>query len=734
MIAADTVSRMNDKYFGQWLVLHTPFRRISELHDTELDDLVPHRYYNLACALKRCPEYWRDPERIKKDMLLEANGDEYITNILSMIQAKTQLIEDYISGRIRKDMEPPEKPSILANRYSDLNVGLRVHWPWCGNPAEPQKQQGPADEELEWHQKQRQLKDNIDLRVDQALLAHRGDPIEAEKARDRAQEYGKAVAGLGGPGTGKTTVASASIHRAKTLGARILIAVPTGQMSSRMREIFPELEVDTCHGIFLFHRPEMEAASLMSEYDLVVVDEVSQLSMEQFERIMRLWMMADRVPALIFLGDFYQLPGVDPTRAIDSMAWKRDVYKITLVKPWRCKCKTLMRKIQATRTAKPTQKNVMSIKRGHEAWSGELGPSPADIRRILQTTNKKTTFVTCTRRAANKINKLVVNELFHRPQVELLGEVPGHYDIEPDNYDDHGKLKADIPPKPATISLYKGMRLFLTHNMDKKNDFVNGMEVMVDAFRETTARGRKGKSIRVLTKTGKYLEVWLYTESPIEGDKDKRVTFYPIRIGYATTLHKVQGATLEHATIWLDITGMKAAGHVALSRVQHDTDYLPTPQLSFLLRDRTIYIYIYSVALLPFFDMNATFGFRACVCKAYAPNNAFNAMWSSVGMLGMGIKWRASCMDAIVNVSSNVELGNAPARMLAHMTYQLKHVGSFRTVPSNCSRVSTRVIIETSRSASLTCMYIHAERTRCDDNALLRINGDITPEHFVPAM
>ena len=45
------------------------------------------------------------------------------------------------------------------------------------------------------------------------------------------------------------------------------------------------------------------------------------------------------------------------------------------------------------------------------------------------------------------------------------------------------------------------------------------------------------------------------------------------RLGYASTLHKVQGATLDHVTLWLDIPNMPAAAYVALSRVRRDKDW-----------------------------------------------------------------------------------------------------------------------------------------------------------------
>ena len=294
---------------------------------------------------------------------------------------------------------------------------------------------------------------------------------------------------------------------------------------------------------------------------------------------MRMWNMADRVPALVFLGDFYQLPGVDPTKATDSPAWKKEVRVINLVKPWRCKCKKLMRKIQATRMARPNVKMVKEITRGHKAWNGKNGPTLQDIRKVLKMTKKTgTTFLTYTRRGANKINDKIVHELFvnKRMKRKFLGEVPGHYDANPDNYDEDNKLKANRRPAPKMLKLYKGMRLFLTHNENKKDDFVNGMEVTVENFLEETKNGRKNKCLQVRTKTGKYLSVHLHTEDPLEKGWETRVTFFPIRYGYASTLHKAQGATLDHATIWLDGPPgqMKAAGHVALSRVQYDTDYL----------------------------------------------------------------------------------------------------------------------------------------------------------------
>ena len=54
---------------------------------------------------------------------------------------------------------------------------------------------------------------------------------------------------------------------------------------------------------------------------------------------------------------------------------------------------------------------------------------------------------------------------------------------------------------------------------------------------------------------------------------EDRIASFPFRCGYATTLHKVQGATLPHVTLWLDLPNMPASAYVGLSRVEKDANW-----------------------------------------------------------------------------------------------------------------------------------------------------------------
>ena len=81
-----------------------------------------------------------------------------------------------------------------------------------------------------------------------------------------------------------------------------------------------------------------------------------------------------------------------------------------------------------------------------------------------------------------------------------------------------------------------------------------------------TILGMDGTNVVVRTEQGRRLAVHPWTS-------ESHIVHYPMRLGYASTLHKVQGATLGHVTLWLDVANMPAAAYVALSRVEYDANW-----------------------------------------------------------------------------------------------------------------------------------------------------------------
>ena len=118
----------------------------------------------------------------------------------------------------------------------------------------------------------------------------------------------------------------------------------------------------------------------------------------------------------------------------------------------------------------------------------------------------------------------------------------------------------------AAAASYICMRVTLTRNVNKAIGFVNGMTAEV--------LGVRGHVIVARTRNGSILTIFPFTDTEVEVQGMKRqCTYLPLRLGYATTLVKVQGATLEQVVFWLDVANVPAAGYVALSRVQRDADW-----------------------------------------------------------------------------------------------------------------------------------------------------------------
>ena len=550
IIAAEMVSMLNDKYYGQWMALNVPYRRLEDLLVPDIVDLVPPQLQFLACALHWAPELWRSEPRIREHMAVRAHREAHISTVTSMIAAQDFFIQQHLTGQLQ---HTAAAAVVQRNLASLMEV---------------------RDDDLVFTAEQALLEQNINRRVDQALrIRLEENDEEYERLLGLAEEHGSMVAGSGAPGTGKTAVLDRCVRRAQRLGARVLLALPTGVQRARMRQRHPEADLDTCHGAFLFHKPLSEAMGVMIAYDLIVVDEAPQLFEEHFERLHEMWLAAGRVPCVVFAGDEWQLPPPDHTKhsLVRHPKW-RLVFKVELHRVWRQGSDDpLLEKLAFLRMNKPTgMEGARFVReqlcRRHKAWSRHHEPTASDIATLLTVTAPTTTIITCMRRGAALVNFLALEVLFERPGQPRLGRVAADYESNPLNFNEAtGKLREDVLPEPLPLVLYEGLRVRLTRNMDKSHDFVNGMLATVLSFDGLKA------AIVVETETSEVLCIYPVTD---DSHPKGRVTYYPIRPGYADTVHKFQGAELPHVTFWPDRAGCPAAGYVALSRVRKDSDYV----------------------------------------------------------------------------------------------------------------------------------------------------------------
>ena len=544
LVAAITRSRVTDDYYGQWLVLNIPFRHLDELWDNRAT-LVPEGYRMLTLCLLKKPGLWERPLKVRAELKLAGFREAPMNNILAMLEAHTQVIKAYLSGALNLEDSPqPPEEHFAANE-----LGFR------GRLEPEQAAVLECIKDMVTCALRRRYPDEATAEALQEFLQR------PETLRPRSM---KPLCVLGPAGSGKSTSVEVAIHRAVEAGAHVGVACPTGMLASSYREKFPDLDVDTLHGMFLLHKERHQTWECMASYDMVVIDEVGQLSQQTFERLLWLWDNADQRPALIFVGDFHQLHGMDGTRATDSPRWQH-VVKRHLHTMRRCKCPDLRWKLELLRSAKPSKEQLLRIVRGHRAMPDRgpgISPEPTnlDMKDMLGQW-PDTTFVTVTRRGASLLNQLAVEALFEGGL--SAATLPADYESNLNNYNDYGQL---WDCTPMELEVHIGMRVTLTRNVNKAMGFVNGMTGIVVAIR--------GSSVVVRTAAGSILTVFPITDTDIEIQGIQcRSTYLPMRVGYATTLVKVQGATLANAIFWLDVANIPAAGYVALSRVQHDKDW-----------------------------------------------------------------------------------------------------------------------------------------------------------------
>ena len=288
------------------------------------------------------------------------------------------------------------------------------------------------------------------------------------------------------------------------------------------------------------------------------------LTQPHFERILAMWKYAEQLPCLVLLGDFWQLPVVDTAavRCDASAAWPAHVQVFNFHEQVRCKDPNLQKKLNILRTAQPSMKQLKKMLRGHRAWKTN-DPTAYDILELFRK-HTDTTVLTCSRAACAKANEIAMEAFFEGRHKKPLGQALLDYEANLENYDAKNKLK-EGQLRGAPTQIYQDMRVYLTKNVDKEHGFVNGMAATVVDYNEGC------KCLVVQTRLGQQLAVHMVCNALEDG---RRVSCFPVRLGYACTIPKVQGMTLPHVTIWLDCICCRAAAYVAMSRVAKDEDYL----------------------------------------------------------------------------------------------------------------------------------------------------------------
>lgn len=150
----------------------------------------------------------------------------------------------------------------------------------------------------------------------------------------RCSTKSKVMVLTGGPGTGKTTIINAIIKVFAEVGAKILLAAPTGRAAKRMSETSGR-EAKTLHRLLEFS-PKDDGFARNEDNPLacglLVVDEASMMD------TMLIYHLLKAVPlgaTLLFVGDVHQLPSVGPGNVLHDIIASKAVPVVELCEVFR---------------------------------------------------------------------------------------------------------------------------------------------------------------------------------------------------------------------------------------------------------------------------------------------------------------------------------------------------------------------------------------------------------------
>ena len=188
-------------------------------------------------------------------MELEAHSKAFIETILHKMRAHRHIVERYLTGELETTKE--------VERSQDSDEAL--------------VQKDARVEKKRLTHSQKRLKKAMKEQMANSMAARNSkEDAELEACTEKAQTH-KILFASGPPGTGKTHVIHEQIARWKQEGARILFALPTGQLSSENRAVHPDVDVDTSRGAFLLHRTLQESTAILTQYELVIIDEAGKI-------------------------------------------------------------------------------------------------------------------------------------------------------------------------------------------------------------------------------------------------------------------------------------------------------------------------------------------------------------------------------------------------------------------------------------------------------------------------
>ena len=420
-------------------------------------------------------------------------------------------------------------------------------------------------------------------------------------ALDALVHKGKSGLLTGAGGTGKSFLVREVVAQLEAKGRKVALTATTGiaavliggvTLMSQFR-IFP----DDLSGPSSVNVKRLTANTFfmkaLKAIQTLIIDEVSMLDVDLFERVDIMLKHAHHSGApfggiqVVLVGDFFQLPPVAKNKPLQflfesPLFWETCDSVWELKEVWRQSDPTFCQLLQRIREGAPTPQDLATL----EARVGvPVG----------------TESITATKLFSRNVNVDVINSTKLQ---ELKGDVHtfnmriGEHRTKSETSDgieklwsgNRDKFKRDVNV-PETLTLRIGAQVILSYNLDTASGLCNGSRGVVTSFSEPSSDSVSEKHLhRKPAKDGSdrsaYVVDCLHPIVEFENGKRLRIPLVrmsrklpdlgevyvwqvPLRLGWASTIHRMQGQTLSLVDASLDSSVFEVGqAYVALSRAR----------------------------------------------------------------------------------------------------------------------------------------------------------------------
>jgi ATP-dependent DNA helicase PIF1 len=303
---------------------------------------------------------------------------------------------------------------------------------------------------------------------------------------------------------------------------------------------------------------------------VLIIDEVSMMSPDLLSLLNTVGQLVRKSPLypfggiqVILVGDFAQLPPVikDDDKNGTPLLFETDI--------WRALGMTICPLTQIVRQADPVFQKVLD-----EIRLGNLSDESLQVLLDRQSQGWddlkiKPTLLFSRRTDVDMVNMVNFKALkgntytYDVKTVYDASSSKGLTDADPDVKRAIGKLDRDAPYQPH-LELKVGTQVMLVYNLLTEEGLVNGSRGVVEGFTETMP-----SYPRVLFKGQKDPIIVMEQSWKVDDFEGIKRSQIPLILGYAATIHKCQGATLDCALIDIGPSTFEVGqAYVALSRVK----------------------------------------------------------------------------------------------------------------------------------------------------------------------